>query len=76
MLDNVTPPDAETTLSDAITRDFAGQVALVSSFGTESAILLHMVAQIDPNLPVIFLDTGKLFPETLAYRDALVAGWG
>lgn len=76
MLDNATQPDAQTILADAITRNFAGRVALVSSFGTESAILLHMVAQIDPALPVIFLDTGKLFPETLAYRDELVARLG
>jgi phosphoadenosine phosphosulfate reductase len=76
MLDNVTPPAAETILADAIRRDFAGNVALVSSFGTESAILLHMVARIDPALPVIFLDTGKLFPETLAYRDELVKRLG
>ena len=73
MLDNVTPPDAQTILADAISRDFAGRIALVSSFGTESVILLHMVAQIDPGLPVIFLETGKLFPETLIYRDALAA---
>ncbi|HET9148252.1 MAG TPA: phosphoadenylyl-sulfate reductase [Acetobacteraceae bacterium] len=49
-----------------------GRLALVSSFGTESAVLLHMVSRVDPALPVIFLDTGKLFPETLAYRDLLV----
>jgi phosphoadenosine phosphosulfate reductase len=76
MLDTITPPDARTTLANAITRDFAGKIALVSSFGTESAVLLHMVARIDQNLPVIFLDTGKLFPETLAYRDALIARLG
>lgn len=76
MFDNITPPSAESVLAQAITRDFAGRVALVSSFGTELAILLHMVAQIDPNLPVIFLETGKLFPETLAYRDELVARLG
>ena len=60
-------------LRDAITRQFPGRIALVSSFGTESAILLHMVAQIDKNLPIVFLETGKLFAETLAYRDELTA---
>jgi phosphoadenosine phosphosulfate reductase len=49
----------------------AGRVAMVSSFGAESAVLLDMISQIDPATPVIFLDTRKLFPETLAYRDAL-----
>lgn len=50
-----------------------GDVALVSSFGAESAALLHLVAQVDPAIPVLFLDTGKHFPETLAYRDALAS---
>lgn len=53
-----------------------GDVALVSSFGAESAVLLHLVASVDPNIPVIFLDTGKHFPETLAYRDELAARIG
>ncbi len=49
-----------------------GRMAAVSSFGTESAVLLKFVADIDPSLPVLFLDTQWLFKETLAYRDALV----
>lgn len=64
-------------LLKAVTAEFTpGRLALVSSFGTESAVLLHMVARIDPALPVIFLDTGKLFAETLAYRDLLVTRLG
>ncbi len=57
-------------------RHFAGRTALVTSFGTESAVLLHLVAGIDRTTPVIFLETGKLFPETLAYRDLLVERLG
>lgn len=53
-----------------------GDLAIVSSFGAESAVLLHMIAQVDPNLPVLLLDTGKHFPETVAYRDTLVARLG
>lgn len=53
-----------------------GSVAAVSSFGAESAVLLALVADVDPSLPVLFLDTGKHFPETLAYRDTLVAHLG
>ena len=53
-----------------------GQVALVSSFGAESAALLHLVASVDPRVPVLFLDTGKHFPETLAYRDLLAERLG
>jgi phosphoadenosine phosphosulfate reductase len=48
------------------------RLALVSSFGTESAALLKVMADVDPAIPVIFLDTGWLFEETLAYRDMLV----
>ena len=50
---------------------FPGRIAVVSSFGSESVVLLHMVSEIDPSVPVIFLNTGKLFPETLRYRDLL-----
>jgi phosphoadenosine phosphosulfate reductase len=48
------------------------KLALVSSFGTESAALLKVMADVDPAIPVIFLDTGWLFEETLAYRDQLI----
>ena len=53
-----------------------GRLAVVSSFGTESAVLLKFVADVDRSLPVLFLDTGWLFKETLAYRDRLVAHLG
>jgi phosphoadenosine phosphosulfate reductase len=62
---------------EAVIRDgLAGDLAVVSSFGAESAVLLHLVASVDPTVPVLFLDTGKHFPETLAYRDELVARLG
>jgi phosphoadenosine phosphosulfate reductase len=48
----------------------------VSSFGTESAALLKVMADVDPAIPVIFLDTGWLFEETLAYRDTLIRTLG
>ena len=51
-------------------------LALVSSFGTESAALLKVMADVDPAIPVVFLDTGWLFEETLAYRDTLIATLG
>ena len=57
----------------AVGRD---RLALVSSFGTESAALLKVMANVDPAIPVIFLDTGWLFEETLAYRDTLIAALG
>ena len=67
---------ATAVLTDLVTRVFPGRIALVSSFGAESAALLHMVASVGRGTPVIFIDTGKLFPETLAYRDRLCARLG
>ena len=51
-------------------------LALVSSFGIRSAALLKVMADVDPAIPVIFLDTGWLFEETLAYRDTLIEKLG
>jgi len=65
----VPAPDMLRTL---LTGELHGQIAAVSSFGTESAVLLHMVASADRATPVVFTDTLKMFPETLAYRDTLV----
>lgn len=53
-----------------------GRLCLVSSFGTESAVLLAYAAEVDRSIPVVFLDTGFLFEETLAYRDTLTAQLG
>ena len=63
--------DAHGILELALSDDFRGRTAIVSSFGAESAVLLHLVAGIDPAAPVLFLNTGKLFGETLRYRDRL-----
>ncbi len=62
---------AAAMLRDLLTGELAGRIASVSSYGAESAVLLHMVAQIDRDVPVIFTNTQKMFGETLAYRDAL-----
>lgn len=56
--------------------DLLGEAAIVSSFGAESAVLLHLIGSIRADVPVLFLDTGKHFPETLAYRDLLAARIG
>jgi phosphoadenosine phosphosulfate reductase len=64
------------TLISAAVKAYPGKVALLSSFGAESSVLLHMVSEIDPTLPVVFLDTEKLFPETLSYRNTLVSELG
>lgn len=53
-----------------------GKIAMVSSFGAESAVLLHMVAEIDPSTTVLMLETQMLFPETLAYQQQLTETLG
>jgi phosphoadenosine phosphosulfate reductase len=67
---------ATSLLRLAIEDLYPGNIALVSSFGADSAVLLHMIAEIDKATPVVFVDTGQHFEETLAYRDALVARLG
>lgn len=63
-------------LGAVLREGLAGRIAAVSSFGAESAMLLHLIASIDPTVPVLFLETGKHFPETLAYRDEITARLG
>lgn len=52
------------------------RLAMTSSFGPESGVLLHMVSRIDSNIPVLFLETGYHFPETLEYKNQLVKMFG
>lgn len=59
-----------------IRHEFAGKIALFSSFGADSALLIALVAEIDPTVPVLFLETGKHFNETLEYLDHLTALFG
>ncbi len=63
-------------LERLLLRELPGRVAAVSSFGAESAVLLHLVADVDPATPVIFVDTLKMFDETLRYRETLVRRLG
>jgi len=64
--------DTRELLANLIQDNLVGEIATVSSFGAESAVLLHLISEVAPDLPVLFLETGKHFPETLAYRDELV----
>jgi phosphoadenosine phosphosulfate reductase len=63
-------------LERALRQEFAGKIAMVSSFGAESASLLHLAASVDPNVPVIFIDTDKHFAQTLDYQQELSAFLG
>lgn len=67
--------DPSTILRVAV-ESFGDRLALVSSFGAESAVLLHLAAQVSPDIPVLFLDTGMLFGQTLDYRKQLAARFG
>ena len=59
---------ASAVLRHALSDPQVGRIALVSSFGAESVALLHMLAVIDRTVPVLFIDTAMLFPETLDYQ--------
>lgn len=61
---------AEAVVARAI-EEFRGRIALVSSFGAEAAALLHIVAKVDRTTPVVFLETGKHFAQTISYREDL-----
>ena len=63
---------AQTILRAAILREWRGELTYVSSFGAESAVMLALIADVDPGLPIVFLETGMHFPQTLDYRDQLV----
>ncbi len=62
---------AEEVLGDVLRDNIIGKTALVSSFGAESAVLLHMVSEIKKDTPILFIDTEFLFPETLDYLGEL-----
>ncbi len=67
---------ATSVLEHALKDPQVGRIALVSSFGAESVVLLHMVSVIDRTTPVMFIDTEMLFDETLAYQQEVAARLG
>ncbi len=72
-LDRASPADI---IDEAVHSTLPGKLAVVSSFGAESAALLALIADVDRSIPVLFLNTGWLFEETLRYRDEIVARLG
>jgi phosphoadenosine phosphosulfate reductase len=72
-LDGASPVEI---IDEAVHETSPGRLAVVSSFGTESAALLALVADVDKSIPVLFLNTGWLFEETLRYRDEIAAKLG
>ena len=67
---------AQTILRVAMLREWTDELTYVSSFGAESAVMLALIAEVQPDLPVIFLETGMHFPQTLDYKDALIEQLG
>jgi phosphoadenosine phosphosulfate reductase len=67
---------ATEVLRRAVSDPDLGRVALVSSFGAESVVLLHMISIVSPGVPVLFIDTQMLFPETLDYQQEVAAKLG
>ncbi len=72
LLENYGHLEAEELLKPMLKYAFKGQIVVSSSFGAESAILLHMVSRVAPDTPILFMDTGKLFQQTIDYRDQLI----
>ncbi|MBL4872342.1 MAG: phosphoadenylyl-sulfate reductase [Rhodobacteraceae bacterium] len=68
--------DTTKVLRDTIADPLIGPIALVSSFGAEAVVLLHMISEIDPATPIIFIDTEMLFPQTLTYQRELAEDLG
>jgi phosphoadenosine phosphosulfate reductase len=64
------------TILESAIEALGDRLALVSSFGAESVVLLHMVSRLKPDMPILFLDTGMLFGQTLDYRKTLAAKLG
>lgn len=71
-----TPHDSPQATVAWASRTFRGNVAVSSSFQTQSLPLLHIVSRVAPEIPVLFVDTGYHFPETLEFRDRIVREWG
>lgn len=67
---------AQTVLRVALVREWTDSMTYVSSFGAESVAMLALIADVDPSLPVVFLDTGMHFPQTLDYRDEVIERLG
>ncbi|AXE62857.1 phosphoadenosine phosphosulfate reductase [Hyphomonas sp. CACIAM 19H1] len=67
---------AQEILRAAISREWPGELTYVSSFGAESVVMLSLIAEVDPSLPIVFIDTGMHFPQTLDYKDEVIERLG
>jgi phosphoadenosine phosphosulfate reductase len=60
-------------LTDAILNQFKDNIALASSFGAESIVLLHLISRVNNKTSIYLLNTGKLFEETISYKNRIVS---
>lgn len=67
---------AETLLRVSLLREWPEKLAYVSSFGSESIVMLSLIADVDPSMPIVFLETGMHFPQTLDYKDDVIERLG
>lgn len=67
---------AQTILRVAMIREWTDKLTYVSSFGAESVAMLALIADVNPALPIVFLETGMHFPQTLDYKDELIEKLG
>jgi len=68
--------DTHEIIKSIVKDEFQNELVIVSSFGAESAVLLHQVSKVDTSVPVLFLETFKHFKETIEYRDELIRKFG
>lgn len=74
--DELRDASAQTILRASILREWTSELTYVSSFGAESAVMLALIADVDPDLPIVFLETGMHFPQTLDYKEELIERLG
>lgn len=67
---------AQTILRVSMIREWPDEMTYVSSFGAESAVMLSLISEVDPAMPIVFLETRMHFPQTLDYRDELIEKLG
>lgn len=70
--DELRDASAQTILRAAMLREWQDEITYVSSFGAESAVMLSLISEVNPDLPIVFLETGMHFPQTLDYKDELI----
>lgn len=74
--DELRGASAQTILRASMLREWQDEITYVSSFGAESAVMLALIADVNPNLPIVFLETGMHFPQTLDYKETLIERLG